>query len=68
MATTMAGVFTPIEASEYAGLSDRVLRTYCKNGKLTAKRVGRTWAIKKTDLDKFLKTPRPVGNPNFRKR
>jgi excisionase family DNA binding protein len=64
----MTGIFTPSEAAEYAGLSDRVLRTYCKTGRLPAKRVGRTWAIKKPDLDKFLKTPRPVGNPNFRKR
>lgn len=68
MATTMTGIFTPAEAAQYAGLCDRVIRRYCEQDRLPATRVGRTWAIRKTDLDKFLKTPRPVGNPNFRKR
>jgi excisionase family DNA binding protein len=64
--TTLNNVFTSGEAAEYLGLHDSLVRRYCREAKIKATKLGRTWHIRKGDLDKFSKKARPVGNPNFR--
>jgi excisionase family DNA binding protein len=67
MATTIPGMYNATEAARYLGISDSLVRRYCRAGEISALRFGRNWAIKKRELDRFKKTPRPVGNPNFRR-
>lgn len=67
MPTTLPGFLNSTEAAEYLGLTDGLVRRYCRAGKIDAKRVGRNWVIRKVELKKFKKQPRPVGNPAFRK-
>lgn len=67
MPTTLPGFLNSTEAAEYMGLSDSLVRRYCRAGKIKAHQVGRNWAIRKSECDRFLKQPRPVGNPTFRK-
>lgn len=65
MPTTIAGLFNASEAAEYLGVSDSLVRRFCRLGRLRAARFGSNWAIEKTELDRFKKLKRPTGNPNF---
>lgn len=67
MASTLEGIFTAEDAAQVLGLDGSVVRKYCREGKIAAKRLGPSWAITQKELDRFRKTPRRVGNPNFRK-
>ena len=67
MATSLRNMFNSTEAADYLGLTDSMVRRYCRLGKIAAERFGRNWAITKRELDKFKRTPRMVGNPNFRR-
>jgi len=66
MATTIPGTFNATEAAEYLGLTDSLVRRYCREGKITADRIGRNWVMRQKALDQFKRTPRQRGNPNFR--
>jgi len=43
------------ESSTISGLSKHYLRVSIKEGKLKAKLIGRTWKVKRLDLDEFIK-------------
>ena len=66
VATSIPNMFNSTEAAAYLGLTDSMVRKYCREGEIHADRVGRNWVITKKELDRFKKIPRPVGNPNFR--
>lgn len=66
VATSIPNMFNSTEAADYLGLTDSMVRRYCRLGQLAAKRFGRNWAITKNELDRFKKIPRVTGNPNFR--
>lgn len=66
VATEIPGLMNATEAAAYLGLSESLVRRYCRQKKLRARRFGMNWAIKKTDADHFKSQPRPVGNPQFR--
>lgn len=68
MATTIKDVFNSTEAAEYVGLTDSLVRRYCREGRIPAERLGRNWYIRKSDLDRFNRKPRKSGNPNFKSR
>lgn len=68
MATSIANMFSCTEAAAFLGLSPSVVRKYCDEGRLKADRVGRNWIISRKSLEHFRDKPRPVGNPNFRRR
>ena len=64
---TIYSFFTPADAAAALGISERLVRAYCRSGRLRAEHVGRFWLIEKRSLQDFKKTPRPRGNPNFKK-
>ena len=66
MTTSIQDMFTSTEAAVYLGITDSLVRKYCRRGELKADRFGRNWVMTKRELDRFKKIPRPVGNPNFR--
>jgi len=51
------------QAAEELGLSPVMMRRYCKEGRIDAKKVGALWVITREALEAFKKTPRPVGRP-----
>ena len=51
------------QAARRSGLSESLLRRYCADGRLPARKVGRDWAIREVDLDAFLMRQRPTGRP-----
>ena len=65
MATTIPNLFNATEAAEYLGLTDSLVRSYCRQRRIKAERIGRNWVITKKELDRFKKQPRPMGNPNL---
>ncbi|HVN54783.1 MAG TPA: type II toxin-antitoxin system HicB family antitoxin [Anaerolineaceae bacterium] len=56
------------EAAEQLGLSIAMVRRYCKTEKLPAQKVGRDWAVRQRDLERFAASPRKRGrkSANFR--
>ena len=67
MATTIPDLFNSTEAAKYAQVSDSLIRRYCGLGVIPAERIGRNWVISKREMDKFKRTKRLRGNPNFRR-
>ena len=67
MATTIPNLFNATEAAEFLGLTDSLVRNYCRQSRIKADRVGRNWVITRKELERFKKTPRPFGNPNLLK-
>jgi excisionase family DNA binding protein len=51
------------EAAERLGLSDAMVRRYSAQGRLPAKKVGKGWAIRRWDMERFAASPRPSGRP-----
>jgi len=51
------------EAAERLGLSDAMVRRYCAQGRLPAKKVGKGWAIRRWDVERFAASPQPSGRP-----
>ena len=51
------------EAAERLGLSDAMVRRYCAQGRLPAKKVGKGWAIRRWDVERFAASPRHSGRP-----
>ena len=56
------------EAAERLGLSVAMVRRYCSSGKLPAQKVGRDWAVRQRDIERFAASPRRRGRKpaNFR--
>lgn len=65
MATTIPNLFNATEAAAYLGLTDSMVRNYCRQARIKAERIGRNWVISRKELDRFKRTPRPMGNPNL---
>jgi excisionase family DNA binding protein len=59
-------LLTVNEAAERLGLSVAMVRRYCSDGKLLAKKVGRDWAIRRRDVEQFAAAPRRSGRPSVR--
>ena len=59
-------LLTVSEAAERLGLSVAMVRRYCANGKLSARKIGRDWAIQQHDVEHFAATPRFSGRPYAR--
>jgi excisionase family DNA binding protein len=49
------------EAAERLGLSVAMVRRYCSTGKLPAQKVGRDWAVRQRDVERFAASPRRRG-------
>lgn len=54
------------EAADRLGLSAAMVRRYCSDGKLAAQKVGRDWAIRRRDVERFAAAPRHSGRPAMR--
>jgi len=61
-------LYSTAEAAEILGLTQSLVRRYCRDGRLPCIRVGRSWAITQEALDEFRDTPRPTGYPKGRPR
>jgi excisionase family DNA binding protein len=51
------------ETAKRLGLSLAMVRRYCLNGKLPARKIGRDWIILERDVDLFAASPRHSGRP-----
>lgn len=60
-------LLTTAQAAAELGLSEIRVRQICAEGKL-GQRIGRQWLISAEELRQFKKVPRPVGNPNFKRK
>jgi excisionase family DNA binding protein len=49
------------EAAERLGLSVAMVRRYCSIGKIPAQKVGRDWAVRQRDVERFASSPRSRG-------
>jgi len=48
-------ILTVSQVAQYLQVSDKTVRRLIANGKLTASKVGgRSWRVKKTDVEKYL--------------
>ena len=54
------------EAAVRLGLSVAMVRRYCADGKLSAHKIGRDWAIRQRDVENFAAAPRHSGRPAIR--
>lgn len=54
---------TTKEAAERLGISESLVRRYCRSGRL-GERIGRNFAITETQLSRFQDKPREVGRPS----
>lgn len=56
-------LLTVPEAADRLGLSIAMVRRYCSQGKLPAQKMGRDWAIRRRDVERFAASPRHSGRP-----
>jgi excisionase family DNA binding protein len=49
------------ETADRLGLSVAMVRRYCSEGKLPARKIGRDWAIRQKDVEQFATVPRRRG-------
>jgi excisionase family DNA binding protein len=54
-------LLTSLQAAEYLGISDSMVRRYCRKGAIPAVKAGKTWIIADYDLKHF--SPTPHGRP-----
>ncbi len=54
------------EAADRLGLSAAMVRHYCSAGKIIAQKVGRDWAIRRREVERFAAAPRQSGRPAAR--
>lgn len=59
-------LLTVNEAADRLGLSVAMVRRYCSAGKIIAQKVGRDWAIRRREVERFAATPRHSGRPVVR--
>lgn len=68
MATTnLPGWKTAEDFAEIVGKDASLIRRYCRLGTIKARRAGPVWLISESEIERFEKMDRPVGNPNFRR-
>lgn len=58
----MAKRYTTAEAAEVLGISARLVKRYCKEGRLGEK-IGRNYSITEAQLRRFMESPRSPGRP-----
>ena len=51
------------EAAQRLGLSEAMVRRYCLQGRLPARKIGKGWAIRRRDVERFAANPRRSGRP-----
>ena len=47
-------ILTVLQVAEYLQVSDKTVRRLIANGQLTASKVGGSWRVKETDIEKYL--------------
>jgi excisionase family DNA binding protein len=57
----MERLLTVPETADRLGLSVAMVRRYCQNSRLPAKKVGRDWAVRQRDVELFAAAPRRHG-------
>jgi hypothetical protein len=55
-------LLTPAQAAAELNLTPRIIRRYCKQGRLGQK-IGGRYIITRADLERFRNEPRKVGKP-----
>lgn len=63
MPTNLTDLLTPAAAAAELGITPRLMRRYCEQGRLGQK-IGGRYLISREDLDEFKQVPRKVGNPH----
>ncbi len=63
--TPQGRLLTISETAERLGLSVAMVRRYCADGKLVARKIGRDWAVLQRDVEHFAATPRHSGRPSL---
>ncbi len=64
----MARIYSSKEAAEHLGISHVRVRALIAAGRIRAFKVGTSWAIYGSDLDRFAAKPREVGRPAKKRR
>lgn len=59
--TALDLICTPEEAAGTLGISQERVLQFCRQGRITARKMGRDWVILKTSLAAFSKEERPTG-------
>jgi excisionase family DNA binding protein len=54
------------EVAQRLGLSEAMVRRYCLQGRLPARKIGKGWAIRRWDMERFAAAPRRSGRPASR--
>lgn len=57
---------TAQEAAVRLGVTHSLICRWIKKGKIEAEKLGRTYAIKEAEIERFAKEPRQVGRPKER--
>lgn len=65
--TNIPGWKTSDDFAEIVGKDPSLIRRYCRLGTIKAMKSGPVWMIPISEIRKFQKADRPVGNPEFRK-
>lgn len=65
---TLSQWLTVAEVAEVLGVSPCRVNQFLLAGRLRGEKFGAVWAIARAECDRFAKLPRPVGNPNLKKR
>lgn len=68
MATFNGEYYTVLDAAKYLGYSEHTVRTYLLLGSLRGKKLGQNWLVSQEECDRYLRTKKPRGNPNFKKK
>jgi excisionase family DNA binding protein len=53
------------EAARIIGIDESLVRRYCKQGRISARPIGRQWALDRNSVLRFAATPRQMGNPKL---
>jgi len=48
------GIFTITETAQYLKLSDKTIRKLISSGELKASKVGSSWRVKESEIEKYL--------------
>ncbi len=54
-------VMTPEQAAAYLQINRETLYRYIRGGRIAASKIGRSWRLRKADLDRFLEENRYRG-------
>jgi excisionase family DNA binding protein len=68
MATFNGEFYTVTDAAKYLGFSEHTVRTYLLTGSLRGQKIGQNWLVSQAECDRYKKSRKPRGNPNFKKK